>query len=212
MCRVHLSSLGFPIANDSQYGGTYKGPDQVRTHAAVARREEQKAQPICQSAVTSTAQINSQAAGHEPGLTGQEPLSGQSTNKRQKCSAAYTTSRDQRDDQCSVQQQQVQHAKTDKPEQIVVGNAQDSSQVPKADSACSADFQVPQDLQDDMCLNCPNLIPPGYPTDIHPLWLHAHSYTCDQWSFVCPMPVWAASTWGPPVEDVPGQDVKTHRD
>ncbi|KAL0029889.1 hypothetical protein WJX77_006132 [Trebouxia sp. C0004] len=35
--RVHLSFLGHPIANDSQYGGTYKGPDQVRTYISAAR-------------------------------------------------------------------------------------------------------------------------------------------------------------------------------
>ena len=168
---MHLSSLGFPIANDAQYGGTYKGPDQVRTRAAVVRREEQKTQVMCHLAVTPTTQINSQALGDESGLTGQEPLNGQSTNKRQRCSASGTASRDQRDDPCSLRQQQPDNGTpgSHKPEETVIGIAQDSSQVPKADSACSADFQVPQNLQDDMCLNCPHLIPPGYPTDIHPL-------------------------------------------
>lgn len=208
MCRVHLSSLGFPIANDSQYGGTYKGPDQVRTHAAVARREEEKVQPICQSAVTPTAQINSLVVGNESGLTGQESLSGQNSNKRQKCCALATTSRDQRDEPCGQQQVDNETRGSHHPEQVtmenaqdssqtVVKNTQDSSQTPQADSTCSAEFQVPQNLQDDMCLNCPNMIPPGYPTDIHPLWLHAHSYTCEQWAFVCPLPAWASPSWAP---------------
>ena len=208
---MHLSSLGFPIANDSQYGGTYKGPDQVRSHAAVIRREEQNLQPSCPSAVNSTAQMNSQAVGNESVLTGQEPLCGQRTNKRQKCSALATTSRDQSDDPCSQQEVADRTSDSYEPEQtsvedandtsqIVVKNAQDSSQTPKADSVCPAELQVPQDLQDDMCLNCPNLIPPGYPTDIYPLWLHAHSYTCEQWSFVCPLPVWASRNWAPSAE------------
>ena len=167
MCRVHLSWLGFPIANDTQYGGTYKGPDQVRTHAATVRRE-----------------VN---------LAAQE-LS--SSNKRQKCSGCATRSttgahRDQSDDPCS-------HPQVNSGASESCQSEQTSQEKLQLDSACSVEFQVPQDLQDDMCLNCPNLIPPGYPTDIHPLWLHAQSYTCEQWSFECPKPGWASPNWASP--------------
>lgn len=191
--------LGFPIANDSQYGGSYKGPDQVRTHAAVIRREQQ-AQPGCQSAVVAAAQTSIQPVGDEMCLTGQTALGAESSNKRQKCSASAETSWDQRDDPCSKVQENDGIPVSHKTEQTIMENTQDSTM------SCSAEFLVPQDLQDEMCLNCPNLIPPGYPTDIHPLWLHAHSYTCDQWSFVCPAkPEWASPTWAPPAEQVSGK-------
>lgn len=201
---MHLSSLGFPIANDSQYGGSYKGPDQVRTHAAVIRREQQP-QLGCQSGVVVAAHTSIQAVVDKTGLTGQEPLSGQSANKRQKCSASATTSWDQTDDSCGQLQVDEDTPGSHKPEQTMAENTQANRQIPEANSTCSAEFLVPQDLQDDMCLNCPNLIPPGYPTDIHPLWLHAQSYTCDQWSFVCPKPEWASPTWVPPAEQVSGK-------
>ena len=197
---MHLSLLGFPIANDSQYGGTYKGPDQVRSHAAAVRSGE-RAQPLSHSAVASTALRMSQADSTETALPIQDSLScEQSANKRHKCNAWATTSRDQSDDPCAQQQTDDGMSGSHKSEQTMLEKAQGSCELPEAGSSCSAELKVPQDLQDDMCLNCPNLIPPGYPTDIYPLWLHAQSYTCERWSFMCPKPVWASPDWAAPTK------------
>ncbi|KAL3150410.1 hypothetical protein ABBQ32_000248 [Trebouxia sp. C0010 RCD-2024] len=164
--RVHLSWLGYPIANDSQYGGTYKGPDQVRTDAATVRKE------------------TSLAAQELP-----------NSNKRQKGSGWAVTSdnRAQSDDPCGQKQASCGVLDACQSEHSLLNKAQ-------PESVSSAEFQVPQDLQDGMCLNCPNLIPPGYPTDIHPLWLHAQSYSCEQWSFECPKPAWASLNWASPAQ------------
>lgn len=179
-CRVHLSSLGFPIANDTQYGGQYKGPIQVRTHAAVKKREaaeqssapDQGASDMYSKAADSKrqrcsdSQPESQASISSP-PDGQQPHTGWAT-----ADTKADPDRNRNAKQAAFQEQQQLLADPD-----------------------LADFQVPPDLQDDMCLNCPNLIPPGYPTDIIPLWLHARSYSCEQWSFKCPDPAWASTTW-----------------
>ena len=186
VCRVHLSWLGFPIANDSQYGGTYKGPDQVRNHAAALRGQSEDLRD-------SDASISMQA--HNQAVTELSDAAApmHSPNKRQKRSAEVVLSRDMSDTPKSP----ADLAKGLTPGQLSAGQAHSSNKYAEADT-CSPDcFLVPQILQDEMCLNCPNLIPPGYPTDIHPLWLHAQSYTCEHWAFVCSKPDWAGLNWTP---------------
>ena len=193
LCRVHLSSLGFPIANDSQYGGTYKGPDQVRTHAAAARsKNEALRKPDISTAVqalsaagSSQTELPTQASVHHV----------QSSNKRQKTCAGAAVGTDNSTPSKAQQHGNAEVSGSHNPKQEPVEDAQSKTQTAEAEDSCSEQILVPQDLQDAMCLNCPNLIPPGYPTDIHPLWLHAHRYTCNQWSFVCSKPEWASSSW-----------------
>lgn len=40
------------------------------------------------------------------------------------------------------------------------------------------------------CMHCPHLLPRGYPLKLEPLWLHAHSYAGEGWSFQSPTPAW----------------------
>ena len=56
----------------------------------------------------------------------------------------------------------------------------------------AAEFQVDECERDPLCANCPSLIPRGWPTDLQPLWLHAHSYSCAEWTFSSPLPAWVA--------------------
>ena len=179
---MHLSALGYPIANDSQYGGTYKGPVQVRTHAAVKKREAAE-------------QLDADATyAHEDLLTAE--------NKRQRCLDVNEQVANATDSTCckAATQEHLNRVRSNAPSSCSEA-ATDNQQVDSISEAhlhvepVSMDFQVPKELQDDMCLNCPDLIPPGYPTDIVPLWLHARSYSCDDWFFVCPDPAWASERW-----------------
>lgn len=177
VCRVHLSALGFPIANDAQYGGTYKGPMQVRTHAAVKKREaeEQLAADTAQAALILESAVN----------------------KKQRCINDHAQSIDALDGTAVTQSNQDLPTDVSANELMGYGGmgTQQAVSTSNPDDRDNKDFQVPLELQDDMCLNCPDLIPPGYPTDIVPLWLHARSYSCDEWSFQCPDPAWAGESW-----------------
>jgi len=195
LCRVHLAFLGHPIANDSQYGGTYKGPDQVRTYITAARDDTSShSGPLTSAnATASGAQaIVSKITQQDCDNSHQH----QTINKRQKYTseaafishhamgASISTNCDQGDgcQGTAVKESDTYSTGTEKP---VASN--------------HADLLVPDDLQDDMCMNCPRLIPPGYPTDMHPLWLHAQMYTSATWSFVCSKPEWANAEWTPPL-------------
>ena len=175
--RVHLSALGHPIANDTQYGGTYKGPMQVRTHAAVKKREAEEQL----AADTARASLISESA----------------VNKKQRCTNNHAQSIHALDGTAVTQSNQ--HLSTDVSANESMGyggmGTQQTASTLDPNAPVDKDFQVPPELQDDMCLNCPDLIPPGYPTDIVPLWLHARSYSCDEWSFQCPDPAWACESW-----------------
>ena len=189
-CRVHLSFLGFPIANDAQYGGTYKGPEQVRTHASAVKNNKQSDLPTgsVQQNTASTAPTNNGVDEHKASRT---PAI---TNKRQKTDAELPAVEDNGTHQSrnfdAADKQSL--TVTDQP----IGRHRPTAMTGDTNSK-DAEYMVPAELQDSMCLNCPNLIPPGYPIDIHPLWLHAQTYTCDHWSFVCTKPAWAEAKWTP---------------
>lgn len=51
---------------------------------------------------------------------------------------------------------------------------------------------VPEARRDPMCPHCPRMCPRDYPLDLQPMWLHAQSYSSDEWSFAAPLPDWAA--------------------
>lgn len=195
LCRVHLSFLGHPVANDSQYGGTYKGPDQVRTYINAARDDTSS-----HSGALTPANANASASQAIVDKVLQQDCDNshqhQAINKRQKCTseaalishhamgASISTSCDQGDG--------GQGTKVQESDSCSTGNE-------KPVASSDADLLVPDELQDDMCMNCPRLIPPGYPTDMHPLWLHAQMYTSATWSFVCSKPEWASAEWTPPL-------------
>ena len=195
LCRVHLSFLGHPVANDSQYGGTYKGPDQVRTYINAARDDTSSHSGLLTSAnATAAASQTTQPKTMQQDCDNAHQH--QTLNKRQKCTseaelisqdaigASISTSCDQGDE---GQGTEVQESDT-----CTAGHE-------KSAASSHADLLVPDELQDDTCMNCPRLIPPGYPTDIHPLWLHAQIYTSATWSFVCSKPEWANAEWKPPL-------------
>jgi hypothetical protein len=48
------------------------------------------------------------------------------------------------------------------------------------------------DYRSASCQHCSSLSPKGYPLDLQPLWLHASSHSCPDWSFSAPLPPWAA--------------------
>lgn len=58
--------------------------------------------------------------------------------------------------------------------------------------ANAAAAHVPEDRVDRSCLHCPLLSPKDYPIDLQPLWLHAATYECADWSFSAPWPEWSA--------------------
>ena len=189
LCRVHLSFLGHPIANDSQYGGTYKGPDQVRTYIN-ATRDDTSSHSGPLTSVSASQAIQPKMTQQDCDRVHQH----QTINKRQKCTseaglishhamgASISTSCDQGDGGQGTEVQESDSCSTGNERPV---------------TSSHADLLVPDELQDDMCMNCPRLIPPGYPTDIHPLWLHAQMYTSATWSFVCSKPEWANTEWTP---------------
>ena len=197
MCRVHLSYLGYPIANDSQYGGTFRGPDQVRTHAAAARQGQLLHHELSNSA--------DDAAVH----TSHAPVSDrphQESNKRQKYNSGAASSHSASggaslDTGChgACDQPKPADAVNSKTEPPEIGDEGDGTCLGEAAAGKATDLLVPADLHDDLCMNCPKLIPPGYPIVIHPLWLHAQQYTSEAWSFDCTKPQWANADWTPPL-------------
>ena len=59
------------------------------------------------------------------------------------------------------------------------------------------EFVVPEQLTDGLCWQCPWLVPDGYPTELVPMWLHAHRYSTPDWTFESPAPHWASLDWTP---------------
>ncbi|GMH41938.1 hypothetical protein BSKO_09857 [Bryopsis sp. KO-2023] len=118
--RIHLEHLGFPIANDYQYGGTM--------------------------------------AKNRPNYDGWRFA--EDTN-------GTTSSQDE--------VQKTEMGKAEKLEKHL-------SKYP---------FRVDDDLVDPLCPHCPAAIPVNYPVNLEPIWLHATSYSCEDWSFQSPMPDWA---------------------
>lgn len=199
LCRIHLSYLGYPIANDSQYGGTFRGPDQVRTHSAAAR----------QGQLSHLEQSNSAESDDAAVQTLHAPVSDrphQISNKRQKYNSGAASTHSASG---GASLDTGYHGACDQPEpaDAVNSKTEPTEDVVEGDGTClgeaaarkATDLLVPADLQDDLCMNCPKLIPPGYPTEIHPLWLHAQEYTSEAWSFVCTKPQWADADWKPPL-------------
>ena len=197
---MHLSYLGYPIANDSQYGGTFKGPDQVRAHAAAAARLDLSSQSetAAMSSGLSASQIPPASATQTPW---QESLTAyEAPNKRQRCESQAASNHTAPSDMSAVGASHRQLGDVQVQASVEMHSAHSGTGRPDPHTSISdANFLVPADLQDDMCLNCPQLIPPGYPMEIHPLWLHAQAYTSDRWAFVCSKPQWANSDWTPPL-------------
>jgi 23S rRNA-/tRNA-specific pseudouridylate synthase len=67
-------------------------------------------------------------------------------------------------------------------------------------------FECSPEYHDPHCPHCPLYGPKNYPTDIRPLWLHAHTYENtnkgsdgeSEWIFEAPLPEWADKKWVPP--------------
>jgi 23S rRNA-/tRNA-specific pseudouridylate synthase len=69
-------------------------------------------------------------------------------------------------------------------------------------------FECPAEYHDPNCPHCPLYGPKNFPTDVRPLWLHAHRYENtnknsetgeSEWVFEAPLPEWANKEWVPPV-------------
>jgi 23S rRNA-/tRNA-specific pseudouridylate synthase len=146
--RVHLASLGHPVANDGQYGGRYDGPLPARILAK-------------QLGV-------SWVEARETGKPTDDARDAQEAARSEGAAAA-------------------------------AGGA-----APEADPASmfrtGERFQVPEHLRDPHCPHCPYYAPCDYPVDLRPLWLHARTYSCAEWSFTAEPPAWAAPEWVPPPE------------
>ncbi|XP_024533773.1 RNA pseudouridine synthase 7-like isoform X1 [Selaginella moellendorffii] len=54
------------------------------------------------------------------------------------------------------------------------------------------DREEPSFETDPLCTHCPRLGPSGYDDDSDGLWLHCVQYSCEEWSFECPLPAWAS--------------------
>jgi 23S rRNA-/tRNA-specific pseudouridylate synthase len=68
------------------------------------------------------------------------------------------------------------------------------------------DFECPSEYHDPYCPHCPLYGPKNFPTDIRPLWLHAHRYENtnknsttgeSEWVFEAPLPEWASKEYVP---------------
>lgn len=75
------------------------------------------------------------------------------------------------------------------------------------DNIC-LDFECPTEYHDPYCPHCPFYGPKDFPTDVRPLWLHAHRYENtrkssidgkSEWVFEAPLPEWANAEWVPPL-------------
>jgi len=194
--RVHLQYAGHPIANDWQYGGrlgsgaaatsgSARGPAPASTSQAASPAAEPTAEPAAGPAAASlpAAQQPSAAADAgrqrgggdggddraQPSAGGMPPAAGAAAG----CTATVPPALDAA--ACAAVLPPRQHA---------YGEADERERA-------AAAFLVDEADRDPACDNCPSLIPRGWPTALTALWLHAHTYACDEWSFTCPAPDWA---------------------
>ena len=172
-CRVHLQLLGHPIANDEQYGGTYPGPTQIKMRGRWERETE--GQP-----------------------TNEQPA------KRQRCeadtpaaTASIHTCSSAEQPGGPAEQQAVSSQAMENDEAVDFARLQAVGSL----GVKPDEFVVPEQLTDELCWQCPWLVPDGYPTELVPMWLHAHRYSTPDWTFECPAPHWADLDWIPPTSD-----------
>ena len=181
--RVHLQHLGHPIANDVQYGGTYRGPVptmQLAKHMGVSWDVPQH------------------------GLTMPSPVASAALAA---CGAHQGASEEQQRDAFHCQEGQEGRDKASQ-QQGSGSTSATASQAVRQVLALSRTFitssayQVDADARDPLCLHCPSVACRDYPVDLQPLWLHALSYSCcgAGWIFSCPLPDWAAPGYVPPLD------------
>lgn len=204
--RVHLQYLGYPIANDTQYGGLH-GP-------VLANR-------IIQSR-------------NAPTSTTLDPA-GQSVSKKQRllhpCEKVQSPQLDingKCDEDCSTGTAQVQEGQNDLGSRhqlsdrdsdpcVQATGSHDHQQNAEAaqhsalrqltapnEIASLFPYRVEDSLFDPVCAHCPFMVPSGYPIDLQPLWLHCLSYHSDDWEFSTDMPTWAATHFALPSRGTQG--------
>lgn len=143
--RVHLQHLGHPIANDQQYGGTYRGPE-TPSQAAVSSQQRGPAEGDAPFSATAT------AAGAASG-SGEQPADASGTRAGQAAAAGETLEALQQSSWDAAREQPAHESKKEA----------DLLEV----------LQVEPGDEDRLCVHCPYLPPVGYPLSLRPLWLHA---------------------------------------
>ena len=167
--RSHLQHVGHPIANDCQYGGTYDGPQSTRNWGLLTQDASER--------------------GHCNIHRGQPCHC---------CSAKPSTRESPQATTDSLPEAQQSDSLTSAPsaEQAYRAHSPAMSEpelgMAGSESCSSEALLVSRELQDDLCPNCPLIVPKRWPVGQPALWLHAQKYSCDLWSFECPLPQWAA--------------------
>eukprot|EP00887_Chlorella_sp_A99_P000788 scaffold5.g788.t1 len=223
--RTHqIRYAGHPIANDNQYGGTYPGPMSCRSMAELLGVAwEPDAPPSVAAAAAARAgsagagatggEAAPVAAGGEAAAVapqGGDPGQPPSGSKRQRLVGGSAGRADAR--------QQLEHGAGGGAEPpAAAGGAVAASvgaaAVPQAAVETAAadiwaqneafrsrpEFEAPPELREGgaLCPHCPYYAPRDYPADLRPLWLHARSYSCDDWSYGTDPPDWAAPGYVP---------------
>ncbi|GIL76044.1 hypothetical protein Vretimale_5685 [Volvox reticuliferus] len=198
--RVHLQYLGHPIANDTQYGGSYglplffrrgmSGPTRPHVNGLRRRWAEEGgssamaapdgSHPAAPNGVeggddlpsTTFPGVNHNAQCAEPGTE----LAG--THKRQRrCDDSLADSiRGNCDGSCKTGECLATAAAAgpagpNGDAELVAASSERYLQL-----YTRPEFQVPGGCADPLCPHCPCLVPEGYPIDLEPLYLHAARY------------------------------------
>lgn len=167
--RSHLQHVGHPIANDRQYGGTYDGPESTRNWGLLTQDASEIGRCNLHKGLPCHCFGGEPSCGDTPEATVERlPEAYQSDSSTSAPSAEQAYRADS-------------HAVSE-PKAGMAGS-----------ELCSPEaLLVSKELQDDLCPNCPFIVPKRWPVGQPALWLHAQKYSCDLWSFECPLPQWAA--------------------
>jgi 23S rRNA-/tRNA-specific pseudouridylate synthase len=170
--RAHLAWLGYPIANDRQYGGGYAGPQGTRALALSmgVAWDQGGSLGIREAGNNSETQKDQGAADGSPVAV-----------------RADTLRKDASADQGNIPN--------------VVGDERKQLDLYATETrrfTSSEEFEAPAELRDPLCPHCPYYAPRNYPVELRPLWLHAARYECEgEWRFEAPLPDWASEGYQP---------------
>ncbi|KAL4430127.1 hypothetical protein ABPG77_004909 [Micractinium sp. CCAP 211/92] len=211
--RVHLQHLGHPIANDTQYGGTYGGP--------LASRHMAQQLGVHWSAAA--AGDGGQPDGNSGGRAGSGMVAapavpaalavkaGAASSKRPRLEAGGAAAPALGAEQARAAGSDVPEAgpaggaavaaaqaaaQADEPQAAATAASQPAAATCGGEAAAAGDayeqnaafrsrpeFEVAAELRDSLCTHCPYYAPRDYPLDLRPLWLHARTYSCPEGSW-----------------------------
>ncbi|KAL4434182.1 hypothetical protein ABPG75_000623 [Micractinium tetrahymenae] len=220
--RVHLQYLGHPIANDTQYGGTYGGPlasrhmaQQLGVHWSAAAtagdgskdgasgrsKEDGSAAPAALGEVLAAAEAGC-ACSKRPRLEAGPAAehAGAADSDMADAEPAPTVAAEAAAAQATEPEAVAGAPQQPTPAGSGQGGPEGDAYEQNRAFRSRPEFEVAPELRDALCVHCPYYAPRDYPLDLRPLWLHARSYGCPEgsWSFAAELPQWALPQWQPP--------------